>query len=326
MWILGTLHKEMAFLYLPGTLSVLVAILFPALGETSIIYALLATALIDSGHVYTTAWRTFLHPDEMRSSKLYFIVPVVAFVVFSSWHILGFKGLWSFVVYATLFHHVRQVYGLSKWYQALNKRPDRISDYFLYALAILPMVAYHFRPEVPNNYYSHNDLFLFPNINVLKGLYLIYACVLASWIIYEMRIWKEGKKELNRILSVAFPALVYGYCFFVGKTVSQILFPLLFIHGVAYVGILSQTLNRTQTSRFRTFMVSLLVVVMTAVIFGLGESWMENNMISVDPSTEFWPGLLIGLWLTPLFCHYFFDALIWKRTHRESAALLGKSH
>ena len=326
MWILGSIRKEMLFLYLPGMVSVLVAILFPNLGETSILYALLATALIDSGHVYTTVWRTFFHPDELRSSKLYFIVPVVAFVLFSSWQILGLKGLWSFVVYATLFHHVRQVYGLSKWYQALNKRTDRISDYFLYALAILPMVTYHFRPEVPNNYYGLNDLFLFPDLNVVKAFYFIYACVLSSWIIYEMRNWNKGTKEINRILSVAFPSLVYGYCFFVGRSISQVLFPLLFIHGVAYFGILSQTLHRTQAKRFRNFMASLIVVIMTAVIFGLGEFWMENNIISAETSTEFWPGLLIGLWLTPLFCHYFFDALIWKRNHRESAALLGRAH
>lgn len=324
MWILGRPDREFLFLYLPGLISVLVAIMFPQVGDESLFYALLATAVIDSGHVYTTSWRTFLHPQEMKSSKRYLTYPVIIFAIFFLWHNSGIKGLWSFIVYATLFHHVRQVYGFSKWYQGLNKRSDSTSDYFLYTLCVFPMIAYHFREGVPGHYYSDSDLFLYPNNHVVKACYLIYAALLAAWIIREMRLWKSGTKELNRLLSVGFPALVYGYCFFVARTFSQVLFPLLFIHGVPYIAVLSQTLHRTRKKRFGSFITALLIVGLTALIFGLGESWVESNIISSGHPANYLTSFLVGLWLTPLFCHYVFDAIIWKRNHRESALVLGK--
>ena len=228
------------------------------------------------------------------------------------------------MVYATIYHHVRQVYGFSKWYQALNKRPDKISDFFLYALAVVPFAAYHFRSGVVSSYYSDEDLFMFPDLNILKAFIILYAMIVAGWIIYERRTWKNGKKEINRIMSVGFPALIYGYCFLAGQTLSQVLFPLLFIHGVAYVGILSQTLQRTRALHFKTFYLSLIIVAFTAAVFGLGESWIETNLIATSNPSSYFTSILVGLWLTPLFCHYYFDAFIWKRNHRESKILLGE--
>ncbi len=326
MWILGSFRTELIFFYLPGLFSVIVAILFPELGTTSILYGILATALIDSGHVYTTVWRTWLYPDELKSSHRYWLFPLAFFIIFASWYFFNLPGLWSFVVYTTLFHHVRQVYGFSKWYQAINKRADKISDYFLYALAIFPMIIYHFRDGVPVYYYSENDLFIFPNLMVQKVLILVYSLIWAGWISHEMKLWKQGKREVNRILAIAFPAIIYGYCFLIGKTFTQVIFPLLFIHGIAYCGVMGQTLYRTQSARFKNHALALTVVGITAVIFGLSESWYEENFVRVVTGySSVVTACIVGLYLTPLFCHYLFDAFIWKRSHRESSLVLGKN-
>lgn len=178
MWILGSFKKDALFFYLPGGIAMLLTVVFPHLGESSLWYAFIATGLIDSGHVYTTFWRTLFHPEEFRSRKAYFILPVCFFFIFALWFKLGAQYLWSFVVYATLFHHIRQVYGVSKWYQVLNKKSDLISDKFLYLLAVFPMFAYHFRPGVPANYYSSQDLFLSSNPSLFQGLLVIYALIL----------------------------------------------------------------------------------------------------------------------------------------------------
>ncbi len=325
MWILGSLRTEFLFFYLPGFISIIIAILFPELGTTSILYGLLATALIDSGHVYTTAWRTWLHNDELKSSHRYWILPLGFFLFFGGWYYFNLPGLWSFVVYATLYHHIRQVYGFSKWYQALNKRSDKVSDFYLYALAFSPMIIYHFRHGVPANYYSETDLFLFPNLIVQKVLIIIYTLIWSGWIMHEMRLWKQGHKEINRILSVGFPSIAYGYCFLIGSTVTQVLFPLLFIHGIAYFGVMGQTLHRTQKSRFKNSSVALIIVLLTSVIFGMSESWYEENFVRiVTGHSAILTAAVIGLYLTPLFSHYLFDAYIWKRTHRESSLIVGK--
>lgn len=326
MWILGSFRTELIFFYLPGLLSVIVAILFPELGTTSILYGLIATAFIDSGHVYTTVWRTWFHPDELKSSHRYWLFPLGFFLIFSSWYYFSLPGLWSFVVYSTLFHHVRQVYGFQKWYQALNKRSDKAADYFLYALAIFPMIIYHFRHGVPGNYYSDSDLFLYPNLLVQKILIILYSLIWSGWITHELRLWKTGKREISRIISIAFPAVVYGYCFLIGNTVTQVLFPLLFIHGIAYFGVMGQTLHRTQSTRFKTEAVALIIVLLTATIFGLSESWYEENRVSVLTGLSVvLRSAMVGLYLTPLYCHYLFDAVIWKRSHRESSLIIGKN-
>lgn len=319
MWILGSFKMEATFFFLPGLLSIVVALAFPHLGDTSLLYGLLVTALIDSGHVYTTFWRTLLHPEERNSSSLYWLLPLGIFFFFFAWYFSRLPHLWSFVVYSTLFHHVRQVYGFSKWYQALNKRTDKISDYFLYALSIGPMFIYHFRPNAIGYYYSSNDLFLFPDITIYKGLLYVYSVVLVSWIMYERRVWLSGRKEINRVLSVAFPATIYAFSFFVGKTFSQVLFPLLFLHGIAYCGVMGLSLNKTRGGWFSTMFKSLLIVGVTAVVFGLIESWLEGTYIGDNRRLNgFIPSIVVGLYLTPLFCHYLFDAMIWKRSHREA--------
>jgi hypothetical protein len=160
---------------------------------------------------------------------------------------------------------------------------------------------------------------------VQKILIIIYALLWSGWVMHEMRVWKQGHKEINRILSVGFPSIVYGYCFLIGSTVTQVLFPLLFIHGIAYFGVMGQTLHRTQKSRFKNSSVALIIVLVTAVIFGMSESWYEENFVRiVTADSAIVTAALVGLYLTPLFSHYLFDAYIWKRTHRESSLIVGE--
>ena len=324
MWILNSPKLELSFIYIPGLLGIILAVLFPDLGNSSILYALLATSLIDSGHVYTTFWRTYLHKRELISSKRYVVFPVLSFLFFFIWNNSGIPGLWKFVIYSTLFHHVRQVYGLSKWYQSLNKRSDKLSDFFLYTLSILPIITYHFRPAaiVQNN--TMYDLFLFPNILIVRILTVSFFGFLLAWIFYEIKLWKNGVKEINRLISVAYPTFIFSYCFFIGETLTQVLFPLLFIHGVSYMGIMGIALQRTQKVKFSSFSKTIFVIVFTASTFGICETWIEQNLIEI-PNTSFLNSLLIGIYLTPLFCHYYFDSVIWKKDHREFREILTAS-
>lgn len=322
MWILKTFPREISFFYLPGLFSIALAILFPDLGEVSLLYAFIATAFIDSGHVYTTLWRTYFHADERKSHWGYVVWPVFFCVLFTLWYYFSIPGLWSFVVYSTLYHHVRQFYGYSKWYQGLNRVADKNSDYYLYTFALVPILAYHFRTNVVLGYYSEKDLFSYPDENIFIALKILWILIFVSWIVRERKIWTRGRHELNRLLSVAFPALIYAYCFFIGRTLTQVLFPLLFVHGISYFGVMGQSLERTQTNRFRSQWIALAAVLITAIIFGPLESWFEENATDVVQGL---PGmvtaLMIGLSLTPLYCHYAFDALIWRRSHREASVV-----
>jgi hypothetical protein len=321
MWILNSPTLELSFIYIPGLLGIIIGVMFPHLGNSSFLYALLAMSLIDSGHVYTTFWRTYFHKRELISSKRYVVFPVLSFLLFFGWNISSLPGLWKFVVYSTLFHHVRQVYGLSKWYQSLNKRSDKISDFFLYSLSILPIITYHFRPGAISHNYTPNDLFLFPNIMIAQLLMMLFFGFLLGWIFYERSLWKNGVKERNRVISIAYPTIIYSYCFFIGETLTQVLFPLLFVHGISYLGIMGIALKKTQKIKFSSFSKAIFVIILTATTFGIGEAWIEQNILDLS-NPSFLNSLFIGIYLTPLFCHYYFDSVIWKKDHRESKDIL----
>jgi hypothetical protein len=318
MWILSTPLKEFSYLYAPGLLAVAVSLILPDLGDESLLYGILAMGIIDSGHVYTTAWRTWLHPEEVKSRAGYWIFPIIFCVFFTLWFYLGIPCLWAFVVYATFYHHARQVYGFSKWYQKLNHRNDKFSDYVIYFLALFPLIIYHFRPEAIGSYYTENDLFLYPWTELRDVLLLLYLAGVFIWIIREYRLWNSGTREVNRILSIACPGVIYAYCFLVGTTITQILFPLLFLHGVAYFGVMGQSLSRTQ-KRFNRKYLAIMTVLGTAVILGLSESWFEEEMVPRElGQNPLLSSLIVGISLTPLFCHYAFDAIIWRKNHREA--------
>lgn len=322
MWILGSARFDLLFLTTPALTGLAIALAFPQLGETSLVYGFVATAVLDSGHVYTTAWRTYLHGPVFKETLLYWFTPLAFLLLFWTWSFTKLPGLWSFVIYSTLYHHIRQTYGLSKWYQTLNRRSDPLSDRFLYTLSLLPVLMYHFREGVIGGYYSNADLFLHPHAAILNALSAIYGLILLAWMGYEIHLYGRGVREPNRLLSVALPALVYGYCFLLGQTFTQVLFPLLITHGSAYIAIMATSLNRTQKERFKTPLVALLVLLLTALVFGLTESWIEESTLGDEyEGQSLLRSFLIALTLTPLYCHYVFDALIWKKTHPEASAI-----
>jgi len=320
-WILGSAKKDFGFFVLPGLAALAFVTAFPQLASHSILYMIVAVGFIESGHVYTTFWRTYFHREERNSSMIYLVVPLVIFTVFAIWMYFGRVGLWSFVAYANIFHHIRQYYGFNRWYQGLNRRFAIGSDLFLYALCSLPILAYHFKPGAIGGYYSDHDLLLLPSALIFQVITISYAVTWVAWTFFEIREARASGPEWNRIISVAVPGVMYGVCFFNGHDVGTILTPLVISHGVAYFGVMGDSLTRTQKSRFPTFLRALGVVIATAVVAGGFEFYSEDNWIDFQdagPGGSFVVALVTGIYLVPLFSHFIFDARIWRRKHREA--------
>lgn len=316
MWILGSFYLDALFLILPAVVSL--SLLLFGMAQNSTFYIILGTVIIDSGHVYTTIWRTLLHAEERKSSLMYIFVPIGVAVFFFTWAALSLPYLWSFVLYATIHHNIRQFYGVTRWYQSLNRRYSPWNTFFFYALTILPFIAFHFRPEAITGFYTPHDLVLWPNANVFLWLVRLYAIGLLAWVIYEVSLRAKGLHEFNRVTSMLTAFATYGITFYFGQSSMQILLPLVLTHGIAYFGLISLALQRTRKSAFSYWPKALVIVLGTAIFCGWLESYIEGHWIRFESiQISLLEALIIGLYLIPLFSHFIFDAFIWRKGHRE---------
>lgn len=315
-WILGSLRKDVLWLYFPGLAALCLSffVIKPSPSTAFLVYTFVAMQFFDSGHVYTTFWRTYFNPEERRRSKMYLYAPLFFFTFFWAWAYFQVPGLVAFIIYATIFHNVRQFFGIHKWYQRLNNRYHSWADMFLYFNCFMPFLIAHFRTGPLWSYdYSDQDLFRYPDTDIHNALLVVYFVGVASWSACEILSLKKNK-EWNRLLSAAFPTVLYGVCFLLGRTAAEVVFPLAVAHGVSYFGLTSLALSRTQ-KRFRNLHIGIAVVLLTALVFGSLEGIFEEHYLDLSNAML---SPLVAACLTPLFCHYYFDAFLWKKTHPES--------
>lgn len=320
-WIFGDYKKDFLWLSLPAVLAVIFAHAFlPAQSSMKfLVFAFVAKGLLDSGHVYTTVWRTYFHKPERERLALYYYLPVALFVMFFSWIYFEWPLLGAVIIYVTLFHNMRQFLGISKWYQKLNSQYDRWSNYFLYALCILPFAVYHFRhlPRTGDMYYSGETAFFYPNYTLENYASRIYWLHVFAWLVHEGISFRK-QQEWNRLTSVAVPAVVYGTSFLLTSNEAAVIFPLVISHGASYLALNALAMERTQLIRWGKYSLAVGAVFGTALFFGSLEFIFDD--FKGDDSSTLTAGIS-ALILTPLFCHYIYDAFLWKRSHPESSLI-----
>lgn len=332
-WILGSGTLDFLWILSPGLLAA--PLLFVLPGPSVLLAALgfLIYVVIDTGHVYTTFWRTYFRGEERASTPMYWIAPLAIVLVMAAWFALGLPHAWAFVVYATLYHHFRQYYGMLRWYERLNGRACRPSQLFLYALTVYPFLLMHVRPDERLRelfLYVRGDVFLLPSPQLWEAGLWVLAGLWCAWIAFEVSLWSNGTRELNRLLAVLCPSALACVCFLTGSNAATLILPMLVNHGVPYFAVMTLSLRRLEPRRYRSLAWTALLVVASAAAFGFGEWLYETNAIEVSNRylTERiggWRSLLLGLYLVPLFCHYVFDAYIWTGRHREAKKVYGRA-
>jgi len=137
-------------------------LLLKTINEASTAYmiiTLLISIIFDNGHVYMTFSRVF---KEYEKAKMFFIlVPIGIFVFFFIWLFDDIPLFWSFVLYATIFHFTRQVYGINRWYMKKENMNSRFRDFIIYAVVLVPLFSMSFNPDFTVSIYTENDYFLF---------------------------------------------------------------------------------------------------------------------------------------------------------------------
>lgn len=320
-WIFNSWQKDFLFLYAPTVLTALVCLFIYEDSAGFPFLAFLMLYVVDAGHSYITGWRVFRPGAQQdRKKSLYILAAVlIATLAWLSW---GGYYFWPFVVYFTFFHHIRQIYGVSIWYERLNKSRLPYAGYIVQLLAALPFLAFHFRTDFSARFfYSPQDVFFYPSIPLLSAVIVLNILVLLFWLFVEgMHYQKVKKMEWNRILSMGFPALVSSSCFYLGRHFYEVAFPVIMLHGGVYIALVALSVDKVKTFKVGGLSLAIIIMTITALAAGAWELWMvdlfhlPSDMNEIRSLQIAAAAIIVvpGLW------HYIVDGWIWKSGHGEA--------
>ena len=319
-WIFKSFYKDLLILYVPTIIGIYISKHISEINNGLVYYfsLWLILGVLDSGHVYSTLWRSYFNKKEInRKPFFYKTIPLIIFSFFTTWVYLGGLYLGLFIIYMTIFHNIRQLYGISKWYQKINNSFDRFSDYFLYSFCILPFLAFHFRDtKILEDYYNLNSNTT-PNINHFQITTALFLCLVFIYMLKEaVTFIKTQRLYMARIVSTLFPGLIYSYAFLFSNSLMEVLFPLVVSHAVTYIFIIDYSLKKINQNYTKKLFY---LVLITAVFFGSAEFFTEDFLSDITNSAK---AITTGFLLTPLFCHYLFDSFLWTRKHPETHKII----
>ncbi len=330
-WIFGAFSFDFFFLLMPGPF-ILLASLSPY--QTPAINKLLlfiCFATFDSGHVYTTFWRTWLHPQERKRLKVYFWGPIGLITFFTLYLWLGIPYLWSLVLYTTVYHYVRQIQGFYRFYGQGLPLKARWEEYLFIAMILSPFIAFHFNKwEKSFSLYSENDLFFYPSETLYQLTLILILFLQTIWICRQLYHWYHRTLNKSQTLYQLSFSWFYNGLFLSGLFSPEIiLMALVTSHALPYEILITKSLIRTRPFAFmKKVKITIFIVSLTALIGGGTEFFLEAQIIDTSNSYLYSPlsfpkAFLCALYLTPLFCHFLADALIWRRKHPEFYLSLG---
>ena len=163
------------------------------------------TLMIDSAHVYSTVWRTYLDPSEVsRRKRLYISIPLLALFLLIACASISLRVLLIFSAYAAIIHFVRQQYG---WMMVLSrksgmKRCDRLLDQLaIYSLTLYPILWCHMKYDLYSGtgWNFKEDLLLghLPNLEfILNPIVYVFIFLYGTrqiFLLFFMRSMMLGK-------------------------------------------------------------------------------------------------------------------------------------
>jgi hypothetical protein len=294
-WILGSSVKDLGVFYVAPFALVLTGVFAPnwlwgpALG-------FLVYQWLDVGHAFPTIFR--VAPKWGSRPVFTWALPLLVFVFLVAGFLLSPRWTLVAVVYLTAFHHIRQFYGVSRWYQYLNGRLDSWSGRWLYALTLLPLLLVHFREDLKSSQFAWAQLPHFENASAETILKLALAAAWAGWGLFELARLRRYGPELNRTLSVLLPALLHYWCFLKAPTIEAMLFPLLTIHALTYFFVVDRKSGKGAWN---------LPLLFAAGLIG------GASVLAMEEFGEGRPAIL-ALALTPTIWHYVIDGFIWRKS------------
>lgn len=303
---------------------------------------------IDVAHVWSTIFRTYLDPAELRRRPLlYSSVPILCFAGAFGLALHSALSFWIGLAYLAVYHFIRQQYG---WIALLNRRDPgcsrwerRVDSFSIYAATVFPILWWHAHLPRGFEWFKSGDFFtqLVPLwlVNVLWPFYI--GGLLAFFVVQALRYRREGCWRVSKIIVLSTTAACWGIGIIALNTDWAFTVTNVIIHGVPYIGIIWLYGLRRRADYPRGSLLSWVFskawwgpfLWSLALIAYLEEYawdrglWDDHPGIFPGPMWGLRPlfaAALMGLLAVPQLTHYVLDGFIW-RSRPKSNPKLGET-
>ena len=121
---------------------------------------------VDVAHVYSTAFRVYLDPEERaRRPGLYYGVPLGCFLGGVLLHAQGSEVFWRVLAYLAVFHFIRQQWGWMAYTRRKAGEGDEglwVDKLAIYATTIYPLLHWHTHLPQPFEWFLAGDFVSLP--------------------------------------------------------------------------------------------------------------------------------------------------------------------
>lgn len=292
----------------------------------------LTVMAVDVAHVWATAWRVYLDPDErQRRPALYAGIPLAAYCAMALLYSASPALFWRALAYVAVFHFVRQQYGWVALYRRRlgeTSRVDRaLDDAAIYAATLYPLLHWHANLPREFEWFLAGDFFPGLPRQAAEWAWPLHVAAAAAWAFRQAWLRASGRPvSAGKALVVATTWLTWyagivafdsDYAF----TVTNVL-----VHGIPYMAFVWVHGRRRWSAggalapvfgagRWPLFLAPLLVAAFL-------EEWGWDRLLwherpALFPGPDLHPGpellaLLVPLLALPQATHYLLDAWIWR--------------
>ena len=284
---------------------------------TTTLLIILAIMIVDNGHVFLTTLRLFHYRRTAQEKIRYFCVYFFFLVFTFLWFILKIPYFWSFFLYFTAFHHLRQNLGMGAWLSKAHGPLSQFSRFLFYWIFLVPLLLFHLRPDL-------GQIGLMPGVYEISTLgvqlpFEIYnalatASLVISFIALAYHFYKTQNHQLSSYLISVF--LLNCVCFLYGSNFYEIYIPLVLSHGLTYYLVMIHATKKIFSCKpYFPY----IVVIGLGTIAGILDWGLQfDEMYSYHKLNIEWLALLgISLSLSINLSHYLIDGWIWKKTDSE---------
>ncbi len=299
---------------------------------------------VDVAHVWATAFRVYLDPQERRRRPgLYLGVPLACLTISVLAYGYSSQLFWRLLAYAAVVHFVRQQYGWVALYRHRLGGATRLDRWLdaavIYAATLYPVLWWHVHLPREFEWFVAGDFV--PGLPpwVLDVLGPLHVAALLGYVLRQTWLLLRGQPVSlgkNLIVATTWATWYVGIVMFDSDYVFTV--TNVFVHGVPYLALLwlygrsrwrdvqlasnraRGGLERALTWLFQSGRGPLYIGALVTV--ALAEEWLWDRAVwhehaALFPGPTWFPGtdtlsLLVPLLALPQATHYVLDAWIWR--------------